>query len=198
MNYIPAANPFVTKLSSVATQTIREQDCDLIYAAYYEPYGMAGHLASRWTVKPLIIQHAGSDLDRLMKVPDISTAYKEVLKAADCVLTRDRLIDRFVGMGVDQSRIRANLGFGFNTAFFNPQAEPMDVNGFLQRIASQNPAYVRDVLKWHTNPVDLSKPTIGIYGKVGVFKGSFDLVSALSSLKKEGLEFNFLAMTQGT
>jgi hypothetical protein len=42
------------------------------------------------------------------------------------------------------------------------------------------------------------RPTIGLYGKVGAVKGSFDLVSALCRLKTRGTRFNLLAMVGGS
>lgn len=197
MGHIPVANPFVTKLSSIATQIVMSQSCDLIYSSYFEPYGMAAYLASQWTGVPFVVQHAGSDLDRLMKVPDLSTAYKEMLKAAACVVTKRALTPRFLGMGIDPSRIEDNLVFGLRTSLFNPQAAPMDVNDFLRQIGDTHTRGAAGDSQWNPGPIDLTTPTIGIYGKVGVFKGSFDLISALSQLKKEGMQFNFLAMTQG-
>src|SRR4029079_1354079 len=44
--HIPQSNPFVSKLSSIATDTVRENNCDVIFAYYLEPYGMAAYLAS--------------------------------------------------------------------------------------------------------------------------------------------------------
>lgn len=193
MGHIPASNPFVTKLASIATETVRQYDCDIIYSYYFEPYAMAGHLASCWTGRPLVVQHAGSDLDRLMKVPDLSTAYSEVLRAARFVVTRKNLRSRFIALGVEQEKIRSDMTFGLPTKLFNPAAPPMDVPAFLARAAG----HIREKFDWHSRPIDLSKPTIGIYGKVGLFKGSYDLVHALSKLSREGLDFNFLAMTQG-
>ena len=48
-----------------------------------------------------------------------------------------------------------------------------------------------------SKPFDPSLPTIGIYGKVGEIKGSFDLLQALGRLHASGVRFNFLALTQG-
>ncbi|MCA1568636.1 MAG: glycosyltransferase [Acidobacteria bacterium] len=193
MGHIPCTNPFVTKLASIATETVKQYNCEIIYSYYFEPYAMAGYLASCWTGRPLIVQHAGSDLDRLMKVPDLSTAYREVLKAARFVVTRRNLRSRFMALGVEQEKIRSDMSFGLPTNLFNPNSPPMDVSGFLERAAS----HIQEKLDWHSRPIDLSKPTIGIYGKVGLFKGSYDLVHALAKLSGEGLDFNFLAMTQG-
>jgi hypothetical protein len=60
--YIPWANPFVTKLASIATDVIKAYGCELIYSFYLEPYAVAAHLASRWTGVPYGIRHAGSDM----------------------------------------------------------------------------------------------------------------------------------------
>lgn len=196
MNHIPLANPFVTKLASLVTQTVRQHGCQAIYSYYFEPYGVAGHLAAQWTGVPHVVKHAGSDLERLMKVPDLSTAYREIVRAAALVLTRKGLVERFLRMGVGAHKVRAGLGFSPAPWLFNPQAAPLDVNGLLRRLAAQGPA-IHDACP-NTDPLDLSKPTIGIYGKVGEFKGSFDLVNALGLLKREGLDFNLLAMTHGT
>lgn len=191
MAHIPLANPFVSKLASVATQVVRKFDCDLIFAFYYEPYGVAGYLASLWTKRPLVLRHAGSDLDRLMRTPSLATTYQEILKAADAVVTRVRLLPRFLGMGVPLEKIYSDASFGHPKAVFNPQAEPLDINLQLAATRSGSSAPVNE------SPFDPGKPTIGIYGKVGLYKGSYDLVATLGNLAAEGLDFNFLAMTQG-
>lgn len=80
MGYIPQANPFVSKLAGLATDVVRDHGCELILAYYFEPYGVAGFLASRWTATPLLLKHAGSDLDRLFRVPDLASTYREILR----------------------------------------------------------------------------------------------------------------------
>ena len=100
MGHIPRSNPFVTKLAALATDVIRAEQCEAILAYYFEPYGVAGWLASRWTGRPLLIKHAGSDLDRLFRVPDLATSYREILISADAVVTQSRLVPRFMGLGV--------------------------------------------------------------------------------------------------
>jgi glycosyltransferase involved in cell wall biosynthesis len=196
LSHIPQANPFVTKLSSIATQTIRRHDCEVLFAFYLQPYGLAAHLAAHWTGVPYIIRHAGSDLGRLMRQPGLTTAYREVIKAADSVWTGPTMKNTFLALGVPEDRIWHGPGPQLPT-LFNPEHPPLDVNGLLRRLARSKSAHVRGVLT-NTSPIDLSKPTIGIYGKVGEVKGSFDLLRALASLKRERLDFNFVALTQGT
>lgn len=189
--HIPQSNPFVSKLASTATQVIREYGCDVIFGHYFEPYAVAGHLASGWTGTPMVVRHAGSDLDRLSKIPTLATTYKEMLRSAAGVVTR--FAERFLGMGVPPERIFTSVRSGFPRRVFHPDAEPLDLQ---QAIEDRG---------W--NPVaasgrgcpsfDPRRPTLGIYGKVGPVKGSFDLLHALSRLRREGLDFNLVALTQG-
>ena len=168
MGYIPAANPFVSKLASLATDVVRRHGCEAILAYYYEPYAVAGWLASRWTDRPLIVKHAGSDLDRLFRVPDLATTYKEILRSADAVLTQPALMSRFMGLGVERQRLEADVPYSLSREVFNPQARPMEL--------------AKDV------------PVIGVYGKIGVSKGTFDLIASLGALARRGLAFRFAAM----
>lgn len=183
MGHIPEANPFVSKLASLATDVVRRERCDLILAYYYEPYGVAGWLASRWTSRPLVIKHAGSDLDRLMHVPDLATTYKQVLRTADGVVTQPRLMPRFLGMGVRRKQLRADIAYGVPAAVFNAEAQPLPVDRLTLEIGIGRP-----------QPFDPALPTIGVYGKIGGSKGTFDLIAALGMLKREEKRFNFVAM----
>ena len=49
-----------------------------------------------------------------------------------------------------------------------------------------------------TDPVDPSRPMIGVYGKIGRRKGLHDLVSVLGTLKREGHDFTLVALCHGT
>jgi glycosyltransferase involved in cell wall biosynthesis len=178
-HYIPFANPYVTKLATIAQRAIAEHDCSRIFAYYLEPYGVAAHLASYWTDTPYVFRHAGSDLGRLMKDPDLHGAYREVFRRARYVSSNLR--EPLIAMGVEPERIWHSHGFGIPD-LFTPQATPLD----LAAAAAEAGA-----------PFDPSRPTIGIYGKVGVNKGSLDLLHALSALKKKGMTFNLVAVTQG-
>ncbi len=193
MQHIPCANPYVSKLAATATQVVRSYDCELIFAFYYEPYAVAGYLASRWTGRPLAIRHAGSDLDRLMKAPGLATTYKEILKAADGVLTWINLAHRFLGMGVAPSKIYMGMAGGMRKEVFRPEAPPLDLRQLVAEVGWSAIAEAGGAAP----ELDPSRPTIGIYGKVGEPKGSFDLVESLSLLREEGCDFNFVALTQG-
>ncbi|MFG1793338.1 glycosyltransferase [Nocardia sp. NPDC049149] len=184
--YIPAANPFGTKLAALATEEIRARGADLVFSAYLEPYGLSAHLAASWTGVPHVVQHAGSDRTRLLDHPELGQAYREVLRRADLVVG-DRGL---VGLGIPFDRIapmpRASL-----PPEFTPDGPVADLSALVARL-SETP-WVRN-----TAPLDPDVATIGVYGKLGVFKGSFDLIRALARLRARGLRFNFLVMAGGT
>jgi glycosyltransferase involved in cell wall biosynthesis len=180
MSHIPVSNPFVSKLAALATDVVRRHDSEAIFAYYYEPYAVAGWLASRWTNRPLVVRHAGSDLDRLMGAPGLATTYKEILRSAEAVITRPALMPRFAGIGVRPERLVSGPAFSVPTEVFDPGTEPMDLGHLVP------------------SGFDPAAPTIGIYGKIGRTKGAFDLVAALGRLAAEGLAFNLLALIGAT
>lgn len=185
MDHIPASNPFVTKLASLATAVVREFSCEAIYAYYFEPYAIAGTLAAHWTGRPLVIKHAGSDLDRLCRVPDLATAYKEMLRSANLVVTQFPLFRRFLGMGVREEVLCPDVPFAIPGHVFHPGVHPLDIGRLTIR-----PAWVPA----SPAPFDPRLPTIGVYGKIGVSKGTYDLIAALGRLASERISFNFAAM----
>lgn len=198
-SYIPWANPFVTKLAALATEVINTYGCDLIYSYYLEPYAMAAHLASQWTGVPYGIRTAGSDIGRLFQCPELQTSYAHIFRSADYVFAGERLFRRFLHLGVDFEKLYAPIPDSLPTTYFHPEVRPLDVNALKESICDLLPNHscggiTRSLLQ---KPFDPTLPTIGMYGKTGQAKGSFDLLQALGALRAEGIKFNFLALTQG-
>ena len=159
MNHIPASNPFVTKLASLATDVIRHHGCEAVLAYYYEPYGMAGWLASRWTGRSLIVKHAGSDLDRLF---------------------RARLGDglqRGAALGRGR-RHPAGPDVGALSAWASCR------RGCSSTSRSRSPTNLPSEAQGKSEPV--VEAVIGVYGKIGETKGTWDLVAALGGRAGEG------------
>ncbi|WFE38254.1 glycosyltransferase [Micromonospora sp. WMMD998] len=184
MAHIPSSNPFVSKLAGLAAATIRENGCELIVAYYFEPYVVAGHLASTFTRTPMMVEHAGSDLDRLMRVPELATVYKDILRSATAVVTKPSLVHRFLGMGVAREALRFGPPYPLPTSAFSPEATPLDPG----EIAAAS-------IDEFGSRFDPALPTIGMYGKPGDRKGTFDLIAALAVLAGRGLRFNALFLS---
>lgn len=189
--HVPQSNPFVSKLTSVATDVVRRNDCEILFAYYLEPYGVAAHLASSWTGVPYVLRHAGSDQGRLMNQPDLATTYREVLRRADGICTNAGL--HFLGLSVPPDALYRSPAFYLPRQCFAPDVEPLDLNAYIAELCREQPGAVTN-----PRPLDPALPTIGIYGKMGWPKGSFDLVAALGRLAREGLRFNFVAVTRGS
>lgn len=198
-NHIPASNPLATKLSTMATNVIEEYGCDLIYSYYLEPYSVAAHLASNWTGIPYGIRHAGSDIGRLFQSPDLQAGYERIIRSADYVFTSNSTTRRFLHLGVDFEKLYTPVPSSLPTDYFNPLAVPLDINALLSFMKESLPSsYYNGIFhRLMDKDFDPSLPTIGIYGKTGQAKGSFDLIRALGRLRAEGTKFNFLALTQG-
>jgi glycosyltransferase involved in cell wall biosynthesis len=186
MFHIPVANPFVTRLASLAIDVVRRYDCEVILAYYLEPYGMAGWFAAQRSGRPLLLKHAGSDLERLAKVTDLGLAYKEILSDASAVVTSPRLMRRFAGMGVLPSRIVKNPPYQHDSDFFSPNGPALDVDALAISDGAGTP--VKPL------PPSAAAPMIGVYGKVGAVKGTFDLISALERVAAEERHFRLAAL----
>jgi len=156
----------------------------VVLAYYFEPYGMAGWLAAQWTGRPLLLKHAGSDLDRLARVPGLGAAYREILVDAAAVVTRPSLFRRFAGMGVDPQRIETDPPYGMDLEIFNPAGPALDVDSVALSDGEGNPS----------PRLDPALPTVGVYGKIGISKGTFDLIDALGRVSEQGQPFQLLAM----
>ena len=199
-HYIPYANPFVTKLAAIATEVIRTYQCELIYSYYLEPYAIAASLASHWTGVPYGLRHAGSDVGTLFQSPELQSAYREVMLAADYIVATPATYRSFLHLGVPQEKLYFPAGICLPPHVFTPEAEPLDVNRLLAWMQEQLPSdsfysAFRQLAQKTFRP---EIPTIGVYGKLGVVKGSFDLLQALGQLRREGVAFQLLALTQGS
>ncbi|MEK7537210.1 MAG: glycosyltransferase [Patescibacteria group bacterium] len=185
VSYIPWANPYVTKLTGKALSVARSHGCDLIYAHYLEPYGVAAALVSSWLNVPYRIKHAGSDIGRLALIPELGEVYREVLGRAEKVITTPRHREKLEGLGAKSDSFLFDRNFSVPTDYFNPRALPLDIRTISSQAAQwcENLGYpqpVRErIIRVNTASIHLDRPFIGVYGKIGEVKGSFDLLSAL-------------------
>ncbi len=186
--HIPQSTPYVTKLAALAAEQIRRHGCEVAFTYYFEPYGIAAHLAATWTGVPLVVQHAGSDRGRLMSHPDTATAYREMLRRAELIITSDR---SFAGLGIEAARLARVPGGFLPDGCFTPDGPVLDVDALLA--ATKGHHFVRT-----TAALPVGVPVLGVLGKVGEAKGTYDLIAALSRLAVEGPDFALLAMVGGT
>lgn len=195
--YVPWAKPYVTTLAAMAADVVREHSCDLVYAYYLEPYGIAAHMAAKWAGVPYVLAHAGSDISVLMKRPQMRTAYVEVLKAAHRVVTLESFAPMFEDLGVGGEQL-SFLGFdALPTHCYRPDAPPLDVGEVRRQTLDDNPWLPQLYRERPSRDFDPDLPTLGMYGKVGKTKGMFDFVASLGVLERRGHDFQALLMVGG-
>jgi glycosyltransferase involved in cell wall biosynthesis len=195
-SYLPWAQPYASKLFGRGLSVIEEHGCDLLVGWYLEPYGLVAAQLAAATGAPLVLRHAGSDVGRLAQNPDLRPAYDWALRRAERVLTTPSSSDLLADLGADRSR-QLFLEGSRPPPYFRPDADPLDLDDVRRRAASRWEAVGLSADGGERAPYAPGTPTIGVYGKVGETKGSFDLLTALDELAAAGRAFNFLAMIGG-
>ena len=187
--YIPYANPFVSKLASLAASVIKEYGCDAVLSTYLEPYGVAGNLAAHWADVPHAVKHAGSDISRLTQLPHRLQGYLEVMRCADLVVSGPPVAQQLVALGVPANALLSSFP-KFRPKIFTPNGPVLPV----EQIASEARDAGFSPASWPREPFHAHKPTIGFYGKPGRYKGTSQLVRSLAILRRAGHDFNVLAL----
>ncbi len=189
--YIPYANPFVSKLAALAYEVVRDHDCQLIWASYLEPNGVAALLTSQLTGVPYAVRHAGSDIVTLAQIRARRPIYLEVLRRASILSTNRFLAAAFRNEGVANEILHFTPPSVFASGQFGPEGPALDVEAIVREAeAAPFPGPGRCGL----GRFDPELPTIGIYGKVSDCKGMHELSAALGQLAQAGRRFNFLTM----
>lgn len=205
-SYIPWAPPYASQLFGLAHSVVERHGCDLILGWYFQPFGLvAAQLGTALRI-PYVLRHAGSDIGRLAEHPDLSAAYRWMLRGATAVLTTSRTgepLQRLQSLGVQDKQIR-RLGLSTLPRVFGEANAPLDVEALVARLPDwygQMPyrhELVEAIATTNAKPFDPRRPTIGAFGKVGETKGSFDLLSALAQLAYEDVPFQLLILAGGT
>lgn len=200
-SYIPFAPPYLSLLFGLSLEIIESYGCDAIISWYFEPYGLAAAMVAQAAGVPFFLRHAGSDLGRLSDHPNLRSSYRWMLNSATglMVTNEEELRARFGTVGSPRLKmLRPAL-----PDVFSATANPIDVDNILLKTTSwlQEAGICAEVLQEirainHT-PFPEKQFTIGVYGKVGPTKGSFDLLAALGKLAREGVDFVLLTMSCG-
>lgn len=179
--FVPAGDASVTRLASLALQACEQFEPDVLFCSYLEPYCVAAALTASWTGLPYVLEHAGSDRTRLLANPALGPALAQVLRGAAICFSSDRSLE---GLGVAPGAITPVLPSFLPPGLFSPWGPDL---------SDLDLSAVRGGAK----AASLSGPVLGVYGKVGVSKGSFDLLAGLDLLHREGLGFELVAMVGG-
>ncbi len=178
--HVPWHNPYTTKLAGLAIETILDHQLECVFSWYMEPYGVAGHLAASFTGTPHVMKTAGSDAGRLWHQPGMRTLYDHLLLAADVIMAGGSLPKALVELGVGPERIVPNDSLFVPLDEFAPEGDVLDFGEFT------DPDRLRE---------DVA--TIGVFGKLGRFKGTLSLLRAVRACLNLGTQVRLAAMVQG-
>lgn len=193
MFYIPQNNPTTSRLATMAADVIQKEKCEVIFASYFEPYCVAAQLAGFWTRTPFVVKHAGSDLYRLFENEDLRTGYLNILLNANRVISGGISTEKLKEIGVDEEKIVENVSFVLPGDFFKPADVKAQINNLIdQNVEIKNKS---EFIECFSPIEDDSLPILGIYGKIGEFKGTLDLLQAMAILVKEGFPFYLATMS---
>lgn len=202
-SFIPWTIPYVTQLAGLGTKVAQENGCDLIYAYYLEPYAVAASLISSWLNIPYIVKHAGSDIGRLAQNSNLRESFRFILRNAISVITAGHgQVELLKELGARENSIFTGASFGIPIKYFTPKAPVLDIKNLLASTPTwcneigYHPQIREQIKEMNQGTFELGKPTIGIYGKIGQTKGTFDLLYAVSKLQSPK-EVNILAMING-
>ena len=85
--FIPQFDPKTEKLLNIGLSIITENKIDLIYGWYFLPYVSAAYLLSKITSIPFVLQHAGSDLKRILPTTAFNNYFNQIIDESAGILT---------------------------------------------------------------------------------------------------------------
>ncbi len=202
-SFIPYARPILSALTGAILTEVAQDPPDVIIGSYLEPFGMAALLAAPHHSVPTFIRHAGSDVGSLAAHPLLKQTYSHTLRGACGVLTHDNAENRTLlnALNVsDQQTLNMQHASEF-PSFMSRQK--LEIEHYAMKAVEHFPEpFLRSetmnlLEQINYEPWPEARPIIGIYGKAGQYKGTFELLKALQNLADYELQFRFVITLVG-
>jgi glycosyltransferase involved in cell wall biosynthesis len=201
--YIPWAPPFVSQLLGLGVELLERSEFQIIIGWYYEPYAVAATILGSLSNLPVVVRHAGSDVARLARVPDLAHTYSLVHRKAEIVVTTRTSSALLLDLGVPSEKLRIGRGVCLpvshraNTNKIVVQSWTRHFSDWIETCGLREAVVARLKALNHRDYTQ-GRPTIGTYGKVGLHKGSFYLIAALEQVARLGYKFDFMNIATGS
>jgi glycosyltransferase involved in cell wall biosynthesis len=204
LGFAPDSPAYGSRLLGKALEVARAVSVDFLVGWYFQPYGIVAAQVAEACGIPHAILHAGSDLSHLARHPDLRQAFVWMASSATAVFTVDRDDTRkaLEELGIPGTKCRVPRGhLPLQQAY--PFSAPFHVDEVHKHSAQHLLSFPLDrrllerVCELNEKPFSRDLPTIGLYGKVGTERGSYDLLQALAELAGRGVQFNLLALVAG-
>lgn len=178
--FIPATNPYLSKLIALASSVGRARHIDAVFGIYLEPFGVAAWTVGRMLGVPVAQMHAGSDIQRLAARSAASTLYWDVMRDADLVVTSPAAHPILLKHGIDPERTLVGIPSHSTPDRFRPDGPTLSIADIVdagRQVGLTSP--------WPGDPGD-DRPIIGYVGKMGRFKGIRALLEVGNRVRSEG------------
>jgi glycosyltransferase involved in cell wall biosynthesis len=195
--HIPHDPAFATRLLGLGLDVCSRDPYDLVVGWYLEPYGVVAAVVGQILDRPVLLLHAGSDIERLSNNRDLASAFRWALSRA-AVATPKELASRVQAVGarailsLRAQRRLPDTHLGGTETFEFHRYHLAGQDRFPPALLERQASRVREHDAGHERPI------VAVYGKVGETKGTFDLVAALTVLARAEADFTFAAVVSGT
>ncbi len=200
ITHIPNSPIYAERLFGKGIEIIKNNKINLIFGWYYQPNGFVSSMLGNYFNIPVIINNAGSDLGRLSKNENLFHSYKWMIDNATYIISRDLtynvLVEKF-GKEIE-SKLVFPKGKRKIASVFNPNVEKINFNKILRlsleryKESTFYEPYNEKLIKLNDKKLNTDLLVIGMYGKCGETKGSWDVVKALQQLTQKNVDFQFV------
>jgi glycosyltransferase involved in cell wall biosynthesis len=170
-SHIPFSKAYAEKLSNLAIEVIEEYNLQLIDSWYVLPYVISGFIAKTITRKSQVMRHGGSDIRRLLPSPYLNTLFKSIFEKVDAIITNPEMKERFLNLGIPESKLIIEQRVPIDLTAFNPDVEPFDLSKYTDKDIENLPiiTYIGKITYWSKT------------------KGVYELLEACQNIKDEFL-----------
>lgn len=189
--YTPWSPPYLSLLLGRGRELIEAKKVDALVGWYFQPYGLAAGILSKFYDIPLILRHAGSDMGRLANYSDMRSAFSMIVPQATKIVASRSVMQQFKDMGAASDAIIQASPRRVSDAFSKAdqfQDISQYVRAFPDWLGQQHPDLTHNFDHQREYRGDLNGIRLFIYGKVGERKGSFALLEALDLISDMNFE----------
>lgn len=172
--HIPNSTPAVSKLVGRILKVAETRPPDVIIGNYLEPYGVAAAASAHILGVPFGLRHAGSDIGRLARHPDLHRTYMAIARRASFWIAVGKPVDTLVEWGVDPGRIYSPPMLSL-PRLFSDQAPPLDIDGLINGSGRES--------VWTADG-----PLFLIYGKPSSPKCIYPTLDAIAAMRSRGID----------
>ena len=175
---IPGALATESLLYGRCVRSYENREFDVIISNYLVPYTIVGAMVSRKFNVPHIVIHAGSDLFDLTDDSDLCASIIDSLRSATLIVTIPAGRQRLAALGIDTTHCREDIRTSSWEGPFYSGFDKCPFGSYLSAVSALAPC--SPVFQpSESGDKGSHKLLLGICGKTGISKGTFELIEAL-------------------